>query len=141
MHCLHIQNGVPPILISFIECLSIEFQSLTEVRQRPAKIGVDTDIGMDDFIDFNLVDVEVNDFRLGRKVGSVTGNAIIKTSADGQEQVTLGNGHIGSIGTVHADHAQVAVPLVGNAALPHERRDDRYTQLLYNGTQRVRHSR
>ena len=78
MHCLHIQNGVPPILISFIECLSIEFQSLTEVRQRPAKIGVDTDIGMDDFIDFNLVDVEVNDFRLGRKVGSVTGNAIIK---------------------------------------------------------------
>ena len=88
---------------------------------------MDADIGVDDFIDLDLVDI--------------AGNAVVETDTDSQEQITAGNGQISSIRAVHANHPQVPFIVIGNTALAHQRRYDRNLKLPDDGPQRLCHVR
>ena len=77
---------------------------------------------MNDLVDLHTVHFKLNHSSIFGKFGNVTGDTVTETGADGQDQVALCNGHIGSIGTVHAYHAQVRIVMIRNRALAHEGR-------------------
>ena len=52
------------------------------------------------------VNVNVNNLSLWGKGIDLACDAIIEAHADGDQEITLGRGHVGAIGAVHADHAQ-----------------------------------
>ena len=41
-----------------------------------------------------------------RKGGNLAGHAIIEARADGNNQVTVGHGHVGTVGAVHPQHTE-----------------------------------
>ena len=85
---------------------------------------------MDDLVDFYLVDVEMDDLGVGRKVFHVACNAVVKPRAYGDEQVALRHGHVGGVRAVHAYHAQMGVVRIGHGPLAHEGRNDRHLRFL-----------
>ena len=114
-------------------------QSSARLSTRSA-IAVDADVGVDDLVDFHLVDVEVDDARVGGEVLHVARDAVIEAGAHGDEQVAVRNGHVGRVGAVHAGHAEVQVPRVRHAAFAHEGRDDGNARLFHDVADQGRRS-
>ena len=62
-------------------------------------------VGADIFVDLRTVDVDMDDFGLAGKILGIQRDAVGETAADGDQQVTVVAGDVGSLGTVHTDHA------------------------------------
>ncbi len=56
----------------------------------------------DDLADLGRVDVDVDDFGVRGELGDLAGHAVGEARAHGDEQVALGDGHVGVLGAVHA---------------------------------------
>ena len=52
------------------------------------------------------IDIDVNLPRMGRKGLHLPGDPVVETGAHGQENVAVGDGHVGLKGAVHAQHAE-----------------------------------
>ena len=139
MSGLHIEDESPPFAIAVRQMRFMSCQLFVEEGQGPAEITVDADVGVDDFIDFYFIDIEVDDLRVRREIFDVASDAVIESGADGDQEVAFRDGHIGSVRAMHADHAKVSVIRIGDAALAHEGRDDRDMHLLDDVFQAVRH--
>ena len=59
------------------------------------------------------------------KVWRAAGDAIVKTGAEGDEQIALGHAHVGGVAAVHAGHADEVGVAGGEAAEGHEGADGR----------------
>lgn len=104
----------------------------------PAQVSIDADIGMDNLVDFDFIDIEMNNLGVGGKVFHVTSDAVIKACPEAKEQVTVGNAHVGRIGSVHTGQTQLEVPTVGDGPFAHEGCDDRNTKGFYKRTKQGR---
>ena len=93
---LHIEDESPPFAIAVRQMRFMSCQLFVEERQGPAEVAVDADVGVDDFIDFYFIDIEVDDLRVRREIFDVASDAVIESGADGDQEVAFRNGHIGA---------------------------------------------
>ena len=94
---LHCQNVIAPFLILFfVRCPPLLYL-IGQQWQGPAEIAADTDISVDDFIDFHLIDIEMDNPGIWRKIFGIAGHAVVETAADGQQQVAFHDGHVSCI--------------------------------------------
>src|SRR5436853_6383021 len=71
------------------------------------------------------VNVNVYDARMRRERGELSRDAIIKTDADGQEQIALRHSHVRCICPVHAEHPKRKRVRRWKSAQAHQSRCDR----------------
>ena len=62
----------------------------------------------------------MNDGGIRTELGRIVGHPIVEPGTDGQDHVGMMHGHIGLIGTVHAEHAETLAIVAGKSAQPHE---------------------
>jgi len=74
----------------------------------------------------------VYNFCIGRKLREITGCPVVEPDADAEENITLGNRHIGCIGSVHAEHPEVAGMIEGHDPDSHEGRNHGNTGEICN---------
>ena len=85
---------------------------------------------MDNLVDLHLVDVEMDNPGFGSEIGYGAGDPVIEPGTHCQQQITLGDGHVGRPGAVHPCHAQVFFPGIGNGTFAHEGIDHRQAGCL-----------
>ena len=93
---------------------------------------------MDDLVDLHLVDVEMDDPGFGSEIGYGPGDPVVEPGPHGQQQITLGDGHVGGPGAVHPGHAQVFLPVIGDGPFAHEGVHHRQAGIPDNLPQRFR---
>ena len=85
---------------------------------------------MDVLIDLRLVNVNLQDFRLRRKLLRASRDAVGKARADHHEQIAVRDRVVRSLGAVHADHARVERVVLVKGPLPHQGAADRCVELM-----------
>ena len=98
--------------------------------ERLARVGRDGERGRDVLADVGRVDVDVYDARVRREGGELAGHAVVEAYADGDEQIALGDRHVGGVCAVHPEHAQAERVRRGETAQAHQRRRDGELQAL-----------
>ena len=73
---LHCQNVIAPFLILFFVRCPPLLHLIGQQWQGPAEIAADTDISVDDFIDFHLIDIEMDNPGIWRKIFGIAGHAV-----------------------------------------------------------------
>src|SRR5215831_1994332 len=58
--------------------------------------------------DFRRINIDVDDFRMGRESGQPASYAIIEADAKSNQKVGMAYGHIGCVAAMHARHANEA---------------------------------
>ena len=85
---------------------------------------------MDVLIDLCLVNVNLQNLRLCRKLLRASRDAIGKARADHHEQIAVRNRVVRSLGAVHADHARVEPVVLVEGSLSHQGAADRRIKLM-----------
>ena len=78
---------------------------LRDARQAQGEISEHRHIGMAVLADLRRINFEVHHLGPGGKGVELSGDAIIKTGADGDQQIALRDGEVGIGGAMHAEHA------------------------------------
>ena len=127
MFCLNFQQLFTPgskVLFQF----SRAFQNLVRKQGHgPAQIADNGNIRVNDLVDFHIVHFELDNGSIFGKLGNIAGDTVTEAGADGQDQVALCYGHIGSIGPMHTHHTKMRVIKIRNRAFAHERCYNRHT--------------
>src|ERR1019366_7751572 len=87
-------------------------------------VADDGDFGSADLADFGGVDIDVDDFGVRGEGGEATGDAVIEADAKGDEEVGIGQRHIGGVAAVHAGHGDEVGVSGGEGAEAHEGSND-----------------
>src|SRR5690606_20048672 len=89
------------------------------------RVAHDRNIRPDVLSDLGGIDVDVNNLRLRRKAGDLTGRPVVEASADVDEQVALFERLVDVPVTVHPHQAERERVRLWERALAEEREDDR----------------
>ena len=82
-------------------------------------------MGADVLRDLGRVDVDVDEFRVGRELGEFAGDAVVEAGADRDDQVGVVHRQVGGDGAVHAEHAEPVLARGRVGAEAHQGRGDR----------------
>ena len=96
-----------------------------ELAQHLARISRDGDVGGLDLVEFARVDLDVDDLRVFAKARGESGGAVVKTRADGHEQVGFVEDVIGAGRTVHPEHPKRKRVVARNGSQAHQRAGNR----------------
>ncbi len=96
-----------------------------EGRKGRGAVADDGDIGPDDLVDGDGIDIDMDDPGVGGEGLDLRRHAIVEPDADGHEHIASADGHVGVVGAVHAQHAGPERIACGEGAEPHQGRDDR----------------
>ena len=108
-----------------------------EGLERRGAVADDGQIGPDDSVDRDGIDIDVDDPGMGGKGRDLGGSAIIEPDADRHQKIALADGHVGRVGAMHAQHAGPERIARGEGAQPHQRRDDRDPELFHEGAENL----
>ena len=75
----------------------------------------------------------MNDLGIRGKLVEFTGDTIVKTCTDGKKKITVGNSHICSISTMHAEISDKERMFRGDSTAAHNGCNNRNLSFFYNG--------
>ena len=104
--------------------LLLSGRKLNEDRKDGSDIGDDGNIGIDDFIDFGRIDVDVHDARFRTKLRHDARRPVVKSNACGDDEIGIVHSDVCRVRTVHADHTGKHFKRKRHAAYPHKARHD-----------------
>src|SRR5580704_145673 len=127
MFALPFANACPPLgagggLFGFEFGLEF-FYGLIQFLQNTLDVADDRDIGHAVLADLGGIDIHMNDAGVTGEGGKLAGDAIVKTGAEGDEQVAFGHPHVGGVTAVHPRHADEIFVAGGKTAERHEGAD------------------
>ena len=96
-------------------------------------IGDDRNIYMNVSGNRCRVDVDMNNLGIWGKFMKLTGDTIVKTCTDGKKKITVGNSHICSISTMHAEISDKERMFRGDSTAAHNGCNNRNLSFFYNG--------
>ena len=101
----HGDGMLKPILVLCCKCPARSTELFLEQGQGPAQIAEHAVSCHDILIHLSPVELKMHDFGLRRKAGYLAGHPVAEAHADTEQQITLLDGHIGRIRTMHARKA------------------------------------
>jgi len=117
-------NGRQPGFMAGRHLIPVEItggaEPVVDGREGIFTVGDNGDVDLNVFTDRSGVDVNMDDGGMGGKGVETAGNPVIKTGADGDQEITVGYGHVGGITAMHAEHAHGERVAAGKAAKPHQ---------------------
>src|SRR5579863_8264969 len=90
--------------------------NLIKLLENAFHVADDRDIWDAVLTDFGGIDIHMNDAGVTGEGLELAGDAIVETSAEGDEKVALGHAHVGGVTAVHARHADEIRMAGGQAA-------------------------
>ena len=94
-------EGISPL------AMNILVQETSDGRQRLLAIANHSHISLDDFIDFRLINIKMDNLSLLGIFGRNARDTVTESHTDGNEHITLLSLHIGSIRTMHTEHTHI----------------------------------
>ena len=94
-------EGISPL------AMNILVQETSDGRQRLLAIANHSHISLDDFIDFRLINIKMDNLSLLGIFGRNARDTVAESHTDGYEHITLLSLHIGSIRTMHTEHTHI----------------------------------
>ena len=105
-----------------------------QLLQHTFHITDDRQISMTILRDFRRIDVNVNHLSMRRERLQPSRNTVVKTNAQGDDQIGVIHAHVGGIGPVHTRHGNVVWMIARQCADAHQsangRRVDQFNQFL-----------
>src|ERR1017187_3332114 len=99
-------------------------EELGEFDEDAFDVADDGDVGSADLADFGGVDIDVDDFGVWGEGGEAAGDAVVEADAEGDEEVGIGQRHIGGVAAVHAGHGDEVGVIRRERAEAHQGSDD-----------------
>jgi hypothetical protein len=84
------------------------------------------------------IDIDVHDPGVRGEGIEFARDPVVKTRADTEEEVAFGDRHVGGIGAVHPDHAQVERMIAFQSSEPHQGTDDGNAGFLHEAAEHSR---
>ena len=103
---------------------------LCHLRDRLFCIGYDRNIDVDVSGDRSGVDIDVDDLCVRGKFMQLSGDTVVETCSDGEQQIALTDCHIGRIRAVHAEVSDEQRVFRGDRAASHNSCDNRHLCFL-----------
>ncbi len=114
----------------------LDLQRHAQRGQHLIQIALQRDVRTTQFIQLGRVDIDMDNAGVRREGIELAGYAVVKTRADGNQQIAGLHREVRGLGAVHTQHAEVDFAFAVGAAETFQRGDHGNAGLLRHGAQR-----